>query len=262
MSLARPSATFARTALAALALSGVLANAQAAVVNLRVTVENVAPADGVAFAPLHFGVGNGSFDGFNSGEAANAAIAAVAETGSGALWLPAFLAADPQAAVGSVGGPLLAGSTASMTLSVDSAVNQFFSFAAMVLPSNDKFLGNDNPTAFRIFDDAGNLLLGQINQFARQVWDAGSETTDASAAAFLGDASLHTAENGVVSFNFAELSAYNGLSTAAGYVFNNNLQADTAIYRIGLQVVPEPSSVAIVALALGLLVGTRRLRRA
>jgi hypothetical protein len=66
----------------------------------------------------------------------------------------------------------------------------------------------------------------------------------------------------VVSFNFSELNAYNGLSTGAGYVFNNNLQAGTEIFRIGFEVlaVPEPSGLALTALASGLLAGTRHRR--
>jgi PEP-CTERM motif len=249
-----------RTALATVALMGAVASAQAAIVTLRITAQNLAPANGVAFAPLHVGVGNGSFDAFNNGATAGAAIVSVAEGGSGSAWQPAFAAAEPQAVRGVVGagGPLLAGATRTLDLTVDTAVNQFFTFAAMVIPSNDHFIGNDNPRAFRIFDAAGNLLLTQISQAANQIWDAGSEITDPAAAAFVGNNSLRTAQNGVVSFNFSELSANNGLTTGAGYVFNNTLQAGTEIYRISLQAVPEPSSVALAALALGLLATARR----
>ena len=67
---------------------------------------------------------------------------------AGALWLAAFSAADPGATVGTVGSaPTLPGGTASGLFSVDTALNRYFSFAAMVVPSNDFFLGNDNAKA-------------------------------------------------------------------------------------------------------------------
>lgn len=246
-----------------LALLGSWSAAQAAVVTVRVTAQNVAPAAGIAFAPLHVGFGNGSFDAFDAGSAAGAAIVSVAEGGSGSAWQPAFAAAEPQAVRGTVGagGPILAGVTRMLDFTVDTMLNPFFSFASMVIPSNDHFIGNDNPQAYRIFDAAGHLLLSQISQLASQIWDAGSETTDPLAAAFVGNNDLRTAQNGVVSFNFSGLNAYNGLTTGAGYVFNNTLQAGTEVFRIGFEVlaVPEPSGLLLATLALGLLAGTRRL---
>ena len=236
---------------------------QATVVNLRVTVQNLAPASGIAFAPLHVGFGQGLFDAFNNGQTAGAPIVSVAEGGSGSAWQPAFAAAEPNATRGVVGGLLLAGASASLNLTVDAALNPFFTFAAMVVPSNDFFIGNDNPTRFRVLDSNGQLLLSQINQMASDIWDAGSEIFDPAAAAFVGNNDLRTPQNGVVSFNFSELSGFNGLTTGAGYIFNSGLSANTAIYRIGFQVlntVPEPGSALLAALGLGAmaLVGRRR----
>ena len=51
---------------------------------------------------------------------------------------------------------------------------------------------------------------------------------------------MRTPQNSVVAFNFAELAAFNGLSTAAGYVFNSGLAANSEIYRIGFVVLPVP----------------------
>ena len=252
-----------RAALAAVGLLLSLQSAQAAVVSLRVTVENLAPANGVAFAPLHVGFGQGIFDAFNDGATAGAAIISVAEGGSGTAWQPAFAAAEPLATRGTIGGLLLSGATAFMDFTVNTALNQFFTFGSMVVPSNDHFIGNDLPTEYQVFDAAGNLLINQILQDASEIWDAGSELTDPLAAAFVGTNSLRTAQNGVVSFNFSELSANNGFTTGAGYVFNNNLSANTPIYRIGFQVlqVPEPTSAALAMLGLAMVAGTARAKR-
>jgi len=239
---------------------------QAATVQLKVTVQNLAPTNSISFAPLRVGFNNGTFDAFNSGQAATAPIISVAEGGSGADWFPAFQAADPTALLGTVvpnpPGPLLPGASGSAVFSVDTSINRFFTFASMVVPSNDYFIGNDSPTQFMLFDAVGNLNISTISQFGRSIWDAGSEADDPLNAAFLvgGNNDLRTPQNGVVEFDFAGLSIFNGLTTAAGYVFDSQLTADAEIYRISFAVVPEPSSVAL-ALSGFAVLGISLLRR-
>ncbi len=240
--------------------------AHAAPVQVKVTVENLSPMDSIAFAPLRVGFHNGTYDAFNIGETANAAIISVAEGGSGADWFPAFMAADPTATLGSVlptpAGPLLPGASGTATFTVDTSVNPYFTFASMVVPSNDFFIGNDDPMAYRLFDAQGNLAISSILQRSRDVWDAGSEIHDPAAAAFVGMNNLRADQNSVVAFNFAEIAAFNGLTTGPGYVFNSQLQANTDIYRISFEVapVPEPETYAMMGIGLGLL-GVARLRR-
>lgn len=238
--------------------------AQAALVDVTVTVQKLAPDDSIAFAPLHAGFNSGTFDAFNLGSVATGPIISVAEGGAGDVWQAAFAAADPLAVRGTIGGLLLPGATSSATFRVDTAANPYFTFASMVVPSNDFFIGNDSPTAYRLFDAGGNLRLPSITVGAAAIWDAGSEVFDPAAAAFVGNNDLRRPQNSVAAFNFAELAGFNGLATGAGYTFNSALTADSEVYRIGFSVtaVPEPGSYALMAAGLAAVGFVARRRRA
>ncbi|MEN9630263.1 MAG: hypothetical protein RJA10_3491, partial [Pseudomonadota bacterium] len=261
-----PRRPFVRALAAPVLAFGAATAVLAAPVQLTVTIENLAPAGSVSFAPLHLGFHQGVFDAFNNGQAAGAGITSVAEGGSGSQWQPDFAAADPTATRGTIGGALLPGASASQMFTVDPGVNPFFTFASMVIPSNDLFIGNDSPTRFRLFDAAGHLLISAIDQLARDIWDNGSEAADPANAAFVvgGNNDARTPQNGVVSFSSSELNAFNGLTTAAGYTFNNTLSANDAIYRISFAVqntVPEPASLGLSLAALALMGGWARFGR-
>lgn len=225
--------------LAAAALASSL-GASAMTAQVTVTIENLAPANGLAFAPLHLAFNNGSFDTFNLGQAPGAAIVSVAEGGAGDVWQAAFAAADPGAVRGTIGGPLFAGATKTASYMVDAASNPFFTFAAMAIPSNDFFIGNDNPMAYRLFNAAGQLQVTSITVKAREIWDAGSEVFDPAASAFVGTNGLRADQGSVVAFNFGEFAGYDGLATGAGYTFNSQLVANTDVYRISFTAVPVP----------------------
>lgn len=241
-------------------------NAQAALVNVTVTVRNTAPTNSVSFTALRIGFGNGTFDAFNVGETATAPIISVAERGAGFDWFPAFAMAEPNAVLGSVGTNLFPGSAAqSATFVVDSMSpnNRYFTFANMVIPSNDLFLGNDNPMEYQLFDASGNLLIHSIFQTAGDIWDAGSELPIVANAAFIPGSTTanRVDEGGVVRFSRSELSIFNGLQTNAGYTFSDAALMDaTGVYQISFSVspVPEPSSAVLISLGLSALAFTRR----
>lgn len=239
---------------AAVAALAIGTSASAAQVQVKVTTENLAPSNSVSFAPLHVGFHNGTFDAFDNGQTAAAGIKSVAEGGGGMQWQADFAAAEPLATRGTIGGPLQPGNIRTLVFTVDTAINRFFSFGSMVVPSNDFFIGNDSPTEYQLFDAAGNLLITSIDQKASDIWDAGSEAFDPLNAAFLvgGTNALRTEQNGVVSFNFSELSGFNGLTTATGYVFDSQLAAQTDIYRISFEIVPVPEPQTYALMAAGL----------
>lgn len=229
--------------------------AGAAQVNVVVTLRHLAPANSVSFAATHVGFHNGGFDAFNNGQIATAPIISVAEAGTGVAWRQAFAAADPGATIGTIAGQLRPGDSRSSTFLVDTAANPFFTFAAMVIPSNDFFIGNDSPTQYRLFDGAGNLLISSISQTAGQIWDAGSEAFDTANAAFIvgSTGSQRTPQNGLVSLEFNELAGFDGLVTGAGYTFRSALLADTPIYQIEFATTPIPIPAPIGLMAAGLL---------
>jgi hypothetical protein len=261
-----------RSIFIASAVLAVSASVHANPVLVEVRVENLAPTNSVAFAPLRLGFGAGIFDAFDEGSSAfllgaadiaSAPIVSVAEGGSGSTWFPAFAAAEPNAVLGTVvpnpAGPLVHGATGSAVFSVDPAVNPFFTFASMVVPSNDYFIGNDSPTQYRVLNADGSLAITSIAQMADDIWNAGSETENPANAAFVvgGNNDLRENENGVVEFDFDLASTFNGLTTGAGYVFDSQLVAQTPVYRISFSIVPEPASIGVLSAAVLMLVRRR-----
>ncbi|MCA9286375.1 MAG: spondin domain-containing protein [Phycisphaerales bacterium] len=239
-----------RTIIGCALASGCVGLAHGDFVQVRVTVENLAAENSVSFAPLRFGFHNGSYDSFNAGETATEAIVSIAEGGSGSAFFPAFKADQEDANLGSVfpnpPGPLLPGATGTTVINVDPDVNRYFTFGAMVVPSNDYFIGNDVPTQYMLFDENGDFVPTTIVQTASDLWDAGSEVDGVFGAAFLMGSSNddHIDENGVVTADFKDLSIFDGETTAAGYVFDSQLAADTEVYRITFEIVP-PVQVAV-----------------
>jgi hypothetical protein len=75
------------------------------------------------------------------------------------------------------------------------------------LPSNDFFIGNDAPTAYRLFDAAGNLQIGSINQSRARSGTPAARSSIPRPRPSSANNGLHSAQNSVVAFNFAELAA-------------------------------------------------------
>jgi hypothetical protein len=245
-------------ALTGLLLGSLTTTSHAVLKAVTISFTNTSPANTYSFAPFRFGFNSGVYDSFNNGQTATAGIISIAEGGSGSAWIPAFQAADPTAVIGALGAPILPGQTFTSTFQFETNTNPFFTFASMVIPSNDAFIGNDNPQGFRLFDAAGNLLINQIDQTAGQIWDSGSEATDPANGAFVvgGTNGNRTAQNGVVSFDRSQFGSYNNLTTGAGYVFNDAIITNTTnVGRITFSAVnaPEPSSLLLMATVMGMM---------
>lgn len=254
----KPHVLFAATVTAAV----FAATADAA--TLRVTITNTAAPNGFAITPVYAAVHDGSFDAFTEGEAASQGVETIAELGSPADLPAERLAADPDAVAGVVFGPtippLLAGQSGSVDITVgDPSRQRFFTFLSMIVPSNDTFIGNDDPLAFELFNAAG-LFLGPrtIEISGDFIYDAGTEVNDPlDGPAFVAsvDATLGAAENGVITEGVFGLAAFAGLQTAAGFTLDGGLidfltnPAAFSVARIEIDVVPDVAPVPLPAAA-------------
>src|SRR3954452_19151160 len=124
---------------------------------VEMTETNNQTAGGFAITPVWIGVHDGTFKTVDPGAAASAAIQAVAELADTSKITAGFPRHGAQTTVG--GMPYVPGASVTSTLNVaDPATDRYLSYAAMVVPSNDFFVGNSSPTAFQLFDASGNFL--------------------------------------------------------------------------------------------------------
>ncbi|MEO1520905.1 MAG: spondin domain-containing protein [Cyanobacteria bacterium J06633_2] len=179
-----------------------------------VTVTNTLPEGGTFITPVWFGFHDGAnFDLFTAGEAASTGLERLAEDGS-----VEGIAAEFNQQVGDNGidativggagvpGPIDPGESASFVINVnpDQVGQGFFTWATMIIPSNDAFLAvPDNALADPIFDENGNFIPLTIQRFGSDVLDAGTEVNNELDAAFLNQTAPNTGldENGVVALH-------------------------------------------------------------
>ncbi|MCV6584695.1 MAG: spondin domain-containing protein [Marinibacterium sp.] len=170
--------------------------------DLRITVKNTSEIGGTFLTPVYFGFHDGSFDLFDLGESASAGLESLAEDGSPAALAAERLAADADSqglVVTGDAGPVATQETTSGTISVNGASNGFVSFASMIIPSNDAFIGTND--AIRLFNGSGDFIREQtITIDGSNVYDAGTEVNTELDAAFINQTGPNTGldENGVV----------------------------------------------------------------
>lgn len=234
---------------------------------VTVEVTNNQPTGGFSFTPVWHAFHDGSFDAFDSGSSASSELETIAELGNATPLDTAFGGAGVSGVLASPSGPppFTPGQSNSTVVNVgDSTVNRYFSFASMVIPSNDLFIGNDDPMGIEVYDAGGNFL-GPITLevYGSNVWDAGTEVNDVTdGPAFVDgiDATAGTDENGSVHLFFSDPDADNYLSSLNGtvtpaYTLTDTLTRSDLVATI--TITPEPASALGIALA-GLLLRRRR----
>ena len=182
-----------------------------------VSIENLAPVNGTAQTPhwvgFHDGVG---FDIYDGGTPANSrpltedpirSVERLAEDGNTEPLAQNFEVLQPGGVDGMISGPggaLLPGQIGSASFLLDSLnpFHRFFSYASMVLPSNDFWYANGNPQSHPVFDENGNFVAQDFFVTRDDILDAGTELNSEIPAetAFFGQTVADTGgdENGVI----------------------------------------------------------------
>ena len=233
--------------------------------DIQVTVTNEGNND-FTLTPLWFAFQNGGFDLFNSGAAPSAGLEAVAEDGDVSVLVGEFTAAgqpgDRQGAVFAPGGfggaPVIEpGETGTSFITpINPANYQFFSFASMIIPSNDTFIGNENPTQYQVFDPNGNINdpsgTFTIQIFGSDVLDAGTELNNGLGSPFSDLGGTGTATDTSDGIGPAgDLSEFLGANTPSGITIADLIAPSDLLATITISQIPEPSTMALLALAIG-----------
>lgn len=240
--------------------------------DIQVTITNEGNSD-FTLTPLWFAFQNGGFDAFDVGSAASPAIEAIAEDGIvGGLIADFDASGQPgnrqgvvTAPGGFAGAPVIEpGETGTAYITpINPANYQYFSFASMVIPSNDTFLGNDDPMQYQVFNSAGEINdpsgTFTIQIFAEDLLDSGTEVNNAMGAAFSTAGGTGTTEGGVIGAA-GDLSEMLGTSTPSGITISDLITQGELVATITVSQIPEPSTAALSLLgALGVgLVARRR----
>ena len=175
-----------------------------------VTIENLSPENGTFLTPFWVGFHNGNFDTYDRGAAISPAFERLVEDGNTEPISQEFLNSGNGTIDGTIPGleglegPIDPGeiTTSTFTLESTDATNRYFSYASMIIPSNDAFIANGDPLAREIFDENGNFLGADFIVAGESVLDGGTEVNDEliESTAFFAQAAPDTGvvENGVV----------------------------------------------------------------
>ncbi|MGF1528353.1 MAG: spondin domain-containing protein [Candidatus Competibacterales bacterium] len=183
-------------------------------VQLTVTIENLAPRNGTFQTPHFVAFHDGSFDIYNGGTPADSlpipgseGVERLAEDGNTGVLTMDFEILVPGGVVATMAGPngpIAPGEVATMTFDLESTDPnaRFFSYASMVIPSNDFWYANGDPMAIPVFDEAGNFVAQDFIVTNQRILDAGTEVNDELPmnTAFFGQQMPDTGveENGVI----------------------------------------------------------------
>lgn len=261
---------------AAVAGVGGAAVSQAAVVD--VMIENLSPSDGMFLTPVWIAAHNGGFDSYSGGDPASnfPGLEELAEDGM----IDPIAAAFADSAAGQAGGrdaivaaesvappPFNPGESATVQFDVGQAtVNRYFSYASMVIPSNDLFIANGDPMAHMLFDENG-IFQGPIviEVFGSDVNDNGTEVNDINGGAAFSANGGDPADEGAniaryfdIDGNGDYLATIVGTDTASGATVGSVFVPDDLVARI--TITPEPASASL--MLIGALATLRRRRHA
>lgn len=232
---------------------GMMVAGAAGATSIDITFNN---SNGFGFlvTPVYTGIHSGAFDAFEENGTASAGIEQVAEIpvppNPPNLIAPERLAVEPNSQGGFIfgpDGPIMDGESGTLTIDVaNPMVNRYATFLAMFVPSNDTFLGNDDPFAYELFDASGDVIEQTIQITGQSIWDAGTEVNQLFGSASPGqDISLGTDEGGTI----RRLTDINDGSGGDGFdalesIFEisgaGSITASTVLFTIDIAATPAP----------------------
>ena len=190
-----------------------------------VTIENLAPTAGTLQTPFWVGFHEGEFDTYDGNTPASndprpgsVAMERLCEDGNNDPIAADFAALSTgiDATIPGPNGPIAPGELArrSFVLDASNPNHRYFSYASMILPSNDFCISNGNPQAHPVFDEHGNFVAKDFFVVGSEALDAGTEVNDEVPAntAFFGQTTPDTGidENGVIGTIGADLPNQSG----------------------------------------------------
>lgn len=254
-----------------------LSMAVSAQTEIRVDYEVNFDATGTGFAPLGGVFHDGSFSSFTPGTMASNGLEALAEGGNPMMFLSeAPASANVGNTDGQIGGTNRPASR-SFSVLVDDA-NSNFSYASMVLPSNDWFIANPGGGSLDISSLLNAAAGASITLDITSIYDAGTELEDFTRGGGTGTdpfglvPRLSDADGGNPDDqmdNISLVTRTSGVNLFDGFVNPNNEPIDRfigastevlgTITLTTVSTVPEPSSYGLMVFAsLGCLALRRR----
>lgn len=213
-----------------------------------VKIENLAPASGTFQTPFWVGFHDGIFDTYNGNTPANSrprpgsnAMEALCEDGNTGPITADFAAlvnGGIDATIPGPNGPIAPGQVASQTflLNPQDPNQRYFSYASMIIPSNDFCISNGNPLRHPIFDGKGRFIGEDFFVTGAETLDAGTEVNDEIPAntAFFGQQAPNTGvdENGNIGTIGSDIGGGGFLPVGSGGIL------DTPRFRMADFTVP------------------------
>ena len=247
-----PARSAART-LHLLTLASTFAATGLQAASVAVNIRNLAPANGTYLTPFWVGFHNGTFDLFSAGSPASAGLERLAEDGNTAVVSGEFAASGAGTTQGTILSsdalfpPFAPMGSGAMVFSVNpfDPQSRYLSFASMVIPSNDAFIGNGDPMAIEVFNGLGSFVGGTFTIYGSMVYDAGTEVNDELPAntAFFGQAAGNTGtdEGGTVALHAGFQPAGSGGILDDPMFANANFKNGVyPLAEITVSAVPEP----------------------
>lgn len=246
---------------------GLLAAGMAQAAPITVIVTNEQGSGGLALTPVLSVLHGGSYDPFDAGAPAANGVEQIAEEGDVGpelRTLGAEATGVAAAPAGFAGAPVIEpGESARVVIDVDPIMDRYLTFLSMVIPSNDLFIGNDDPFAYEVFDARGAFsFAGPIRVTGGSVWDAGTEVNDGLGAAFSTGGGTATGTTDPIALA-GDLSSLLGIDAPTGPITSvpgaGDLLATVRVVE-GVAPIPLPAGAPLLLLGLGALGLARRSR--